>query len=153
MVRDSRPANSSPRTASRWIPRATSMSEKSASPTGRRAFPIPRCRQWFAVCRSWKGCNASFRLEVGRLDDRPPAFRLGFLERTQRFRRLLRKRRDLYAKLLEALFHRGIGEGLHHGGIELGDDVLRRTLRYPKSIPERSEEAGQARLVRRRNIR
>ena len=40
-----RPANSSRRTASRWIRRATSMSAKSASPTGRPAFRIRRCRR------------------------------------------------------------------------------------------------------------
>ena len=40
-----RPANSSRRTASRWIRRATSISAKSASPTGRPAFRIRRCRR------------------------------------------------------------------------------------------------------------
>src|SRR5439155_25664410 len=97
--------------------------------------------------------SASFRLEVGRLDDRPTAFGLGFLERTQRFRRLLRERRDLDAKLLEALFHRGIGEGLHRRRIQPGNDLLRRILGYPKSVPERSKEVGQTRLVRGCNIR
>ena len=42
-----RPANSSRRTASRWIRRATSISAKSASPTGRPAFRIRRCRRRF----------------------------------------------------------------------------------------------------------
>jgi hypothetical protein len=36
--------------------------------------------------------QALLPLEVGGLDDRPPAFRLGLLERTQGFRRLLRQR-------------------------------------------------------------
>ena len=44
-ARASRPANSSPPTASRWIRKATSMSAKSASPTGRPAFRTPRCRR------------------------------------------------------------------------------------------------------------
>ena len=42
-----RPANSSRPTASRWIPGATSISAKSASPTGRPAFRIRRCRRRF----------------------------------------------------------------------------------------------------------
>ena len=56
-ARASRPANSWRRTASRWIPRATSMSAKSASPTGRPAFRTRRCRRrsaWCAACRSWR---------------------------------------------------------------------------------------------------
>ena len=40
-----RPANSSRRTASRSTPRATSMSARSASPTGRPAFRTRRCRR------------------------------------------------------------------------------------------------------------
>src|SRR6266566_4239433 len=58
----SRPANSSRRTASRWIRRATSMSAKSASPTGRPAFRKRRCRPssaWCAACRSWKEFKAA----------------------------------------------------------------------------------------------
>ena len=47
----SRPANSWRRTASRWIPRATSMSAKSASPTGRPAFRTRRCRRRSAATR------------------------------------------------------------------------------------------------------
>src|SRR5260370_24786 len=148
----SRPANSWHRTASRWIQRATSMSAKSALSNGRTTFRIRRCRRWFAACRSWKGCNASFRLEAGRLDDRPPPFRFGFLESTQGFGRLLGERRDLDAEFLEALLHRGIGEDLDHGGIQFRDDILRRISGCPKSVPERSKEAGQPRLVRGRNI-
>src|SRR5258706_3355731 len=58
----SRPANSWRRTASRWIRRATSMSAKSALPTGRPAFRICLFRPWFAVCRNWRrssGCSKS----------------------------------------------------------------------------------------------
>ena len=40
MAPASRPANSSRRTASRWIPGATSMWAKSALPTGKQVFPI-----------------------------------------------------------------------------------------------------------------
>ena len=46
------------RTASRWIPEATSRSAKSATPTGRPVFRTHRCRQWFAACRS---CSAASR--------------------------------------------------------------------------------------------
>jgi hypothetical protein len=42
-----RPENSWHRTVSRWIRKATSISAKSASPTGRPAFRIRRCRRSF----------------------------------------------------------------------------------------------------------
>src|SRR5216684_2671939 len=37
--------------------------------------------------------DSSFRLDVGCLDDRPPSFRFGLLERAQGFGRLLRERK------------------------------------------------------------
>ena len=43
-----------PARASRSIPRATSISARSASPTGRRASPTRRCRRSCAACRSWR---------------------------------------------------------------------------------------------------
>src|SRR5580693_7009832 len=63
MGRASRPANSWPPMGSRWIPKATSMSARSASPTGRPVFPIRRCRNKFApaaACRSWRKSSALF---------------------------------------------------------------------------------------------
>ena len=59
-----RPASSSRRTASRWIRRATSTSARSASPTGRPAFRIRRCRRRFgspAACRSSKNSSTYFK--------------------------------------------------------------------------------------------
>ena len=76
----SRPANSWRRTASRWIPRATSISAKSASPTGRPAFRIRRCRRrsaWCAACRSWRrwsepDLGASNNMPVAEFDPIAP---------------------------------------------------------------------------------
>ena len=48
------PASSSPRTAWRSTPRATSTSARSPTPTGPRAFPTSRCRVRCARCRSWR---------------------------------------------------------------------------------------------------
>src|SRR6266513_3659721 len=90
--------------------------------------------------------DSSFGLDVGCLDDRPPSFRFGFLERTQGFGRLLRERRDLDTEFIEALAHRWISKNLHHRRIQLGDDILWRVLGNPKSIPERGKEAAKARL-------
>src|SRR3954469_22274976 len=61
-----RSANSSPRTVSRSTPQATSTSARSASPTGRRAFPTRRCPPSCAVSRSWRrwlteACSARSR--------------------------------------------------------------------------------------------
>ena len=61
MGRASRPASSWHPMGSRWIPKATSMSARSASPTGRPAFRIRRCRKRFApaaACRSWRRVRA-----------------------------------------------------------------------------------------------
>src|SRR3954467_15370691 len=55
-----------------------------------------------------------FRFDVGGLDDRPPLFDLGLLERGERLGRLLRARRDVEAKLGEARLQLGIGERLDH---------------------------------------
>ena len=46
------------------------MSAKSASPTGRPAFRIPRCRRrlaWYAACRSWRGFETVTATELPRL--------------------------------------------------------------------------------------
>ena len=42
---------------------------------------------------------------------------------------------------------------LEHRRVQSRDDVLRRVLRRPQSVPERGEEAGQSRLVGGGNIR
>src|SRR5882762_775311 len=58
-----RPENFWRPTVWRWIRRATSMSAKSASPIGKRAFRARRCRKRYAApvaCRSWNGCAYSF---------------------------------------------------------------------------------------------
>src|SRR5712691_11221795 len=112
--------------------------------------PISRC---YPRASLPKNPDSSFRLDIGCLDDRPPSFRFGLLERAQGFGRLLRERRDLDTEFIESLAHHWIRKNLHHRRVQLGDDILRRILRHPESIPERGKEAAKARLVRRRNIR
>src|SRR2546428_2939433 len=75
--------------------------------------------------------SVSFRLNVRRLDDRPPLLDLGLVEGAERFRRLLLGRENLLTKLGEPRPYRRIGQGLHHRGIELGDDVPGRVLGHP----------------------
>src|ERR1700730_310156 len=82
----------------------------------------------------------SLRPDVRRLDDRPPAFALGLLQIAQGFGRLLIDRRDLNAEFRKTLPHQRIEQHLRHGSVELGDDVLRRALRHPEPVPERSKE-------------
>ena len=48
--------------------------------------------------------------------------------------------------------HRRIGQGLHHRGVELGDDVLRRALGHPQPVPDRHVQARHAGLVDRRDV-
>jgi hypothetical protein len=80
------------------------------------------------------------RLDVGRLDDRPPFLDLGLVTGAKRFRRLLFARRDFLAHVGESLANGGIGKGIDDGGIELGDNVLGRPLGNPEPVPERKIE-------------
>src|SRR5678815_5078848 len=73
--------------------------------------------------------------DAGGLDDRPPFFDLGLLEGGQSFRRLLCARRDVEAQFGKPLLDRGIGQRLHRRGVELRDNVLRRTLWRPEAEP------------------
>src|SRR3954470_24971570 len=100
---------------------------------------------------TWRA-PALLHLDIRRFDDRTPALGFRFLKHAQRFRRLLLQRCDLDAEFLKALLDRWRGQHLYHGGVEFRDDLLRRVLRHPEPIPERHEEAGQARLVSGWNV-
>src|SRR5215472_10118930 len=108
------------------------MSVKSASPTGRPAFRMPKCRTKYArraACRSW---SASLQLDIRGLNDRPPAIRLGFLVGAKCLRCLQVKRGDLDAELVEALPSLRIEHDLCHRRVELGGDCPGRALRHPQ---------------------
>src|SRR5262245_65073613 len=62
------------------------------------------------------GASASFRLDVSRLDDRPPLLDLGLVKSAERLRRLLLARRDHVAELGEPLPYRRIRQGIDHRG-------------------------------------
>src|SRR6476659_6087624 len=80
---------------------------------------------------------ASLRLDAGRLDDRPPLLNFCFVVRGKRLRGLLAPRPDSLTHVGESLLHRRIGERLDERGVELCDHLPGRSLRGPKSVPER----------------
>src|SRR5262249_61337582 len=79
----------------------------------------------------------SFRLDVRRLDDRPPLLDLGLLLGGERRWRLLLARQESLAQVGEPLAYRRIGQGLHKGDMKAGDDMLRCGCACPKPVPER----------------
>src|SRR5262249_2437857 len=83
-----------------------------------------------SLAMTWIG-PCLIHLDARCLDDRPPAVGLRLLERAQRLRRLLCERRNLDSELLKPLLHRRRGQHLHHGRVQLLDDLLRRVLRHP----------------------
>src|SRR5437016_6535882 len=93
-----------------------------------------------------------FRLDICRLDDRPPFFDFGFVESTERLGILLVARGDVLAEVGEALAHAGIGQGIDDRRIELADDVLARRLRHPEPVPDRGIESRQSGLIDGRNL-
>jgi hypothetical protein len=76
-----------------------------------------------------------------RLDDRPPPLDLGLVVGSQRLQSWLLAWWNLLAEISKAPAHRGSRQGIHGRGIELADDVLRRSLGYPKPVPDRDVES------------
>src|SRR5262249_34116806 len=68
----------------------------------------------------------SFRLDVRRLDDRPPFLDLGLLISPQRLRRLPLARRDFEPLFGEGFMYGWIAQRVQGRRVELADDVLRR---------------------------
>src|ERR1700744_2299539 len=75
--------------------------------------------------------EALFRLDAGRLDDRPPAGGLGLLVLAERFRRLLVECGYLNAEIVKMLARFWIGQPPDHGGVQFRNNVLRRALGRP----------------------
>ena len=96
--------------------------------------------------------RAQLHLDIGGLDHRPPFLHLGLLMGGEHLRRLLGARRHFEPDIGEALAHRRIGQRLDHRGVELGDNILRRSLRHPERRPQFDVEAGQAGFIHRRNV-
>src|SRR6185369_16770624 len=67
-------------------------------------------------------------LDLGSLDQRPPFRDFGLLVRVERLRVLPLGWEDVLSDHGELGLHRGVGERLDHGGIQLGHDGLRRAL-------------------------
>src|SRR5215468_10532277 len=92
------------------------------------------------------------RLDIRRLDDRPPLSDLGGLQRSQCLGRELVGREQLLAKLTQPLAHGRIGERAPRGGVELQDHVARRAFRRPQAAPVRDVESREARFVDGRDV-
>src|ERR1700744_1685501 len=75
--------------------------------------------------------GALFRLDAGRLDDRPPAGGLGLLILAERFRRLLVEWGYLNAEIVKMLARFWIGQHPDHGGVQFRNNVLRHALGRP----------------------
>src|SRR5712691_9769105 len=70
--------------------------------------PAPTCPHRRHEREIWNIAPAiagSLRLDVSRLDDRPPFLDLGFVEDGERFRRLLLTGRDFLTEISEPLAH------------------------------------------------
>src|SRR5215218_11338581 len=83
------------------------------------------------------------RFDAGAPDQRPPFFNLGLLKSAERLGRLLLARRDLLAKVGEALAHRRVSERIHGGRRELMNDFWRRAARHPQAVPGGDVDAGR----------
>src|ERR1044071_6276225 len=86
-------------------------------------------------------------LDAGGLDDRPPLVHFGLVELSEVLRRELLARRQLVALVGKPLADRLVAQRADHGSVELGDRVLRRTLRRPHALPGIDLDAGNARLL------
>src|SRR5262249_33923660 len=79
--------------------------------------------------------TVSFRLDVGRLDNRPPLLDLGTLKRRKLFRRLLFARRDVQSEIGEPTDDGRVRERADRRSIELGENVLRHGLGPEQPVP------------------
>src|SRR5260370_15710558 len=94
----------------------------------------------------------SLRLDVGRLDYRPPFLDLRLLLGGERPWRLLLARPSPFADFSKASAHCGVGQSFDQRSIELGDDILGRALRSPQAVPERVVQPRHARLIKCRRL-
>jgi hypothetical protein len=85
----------------------------------------------------------SLRLDAGGLDDRPPLLDVGFLQGAECLGRKFFARRNFHSLRADALARDRLRQGIHDRGIELGYDVLRRSLRGERRKPNRKMEARQ----------
>src|SRR5512144_1034 len=80
-----------------------------------------------------KASDSFRRLDVSRLDDRPPLLDLGLVKSGQRLRRLFLARRDHVTEFREPLPHGWIGQRLDDGAIEPVNDLLGRAFGSPQT--------------------
>src|SRR5262245_56032728 len=83
----------------------------------------------------------SLRLDAGSVDDRPPFLDFGLVQGAERFGCLLIARKDFLRKISKARTHVWICQRVDDRGVEIADNLLRRTLRHPHSMPDVKIEA------------
>src|SRR5262249_39989704 len=91
--------------------------------------------------------DALFRLDVRRLDDRPPLLDFGLVKGAERLWRLLLAGKNLVPQIGKPGAHGGIRKCLNDRSIELGDYVGGRALGRPQTMPKRRIERGSSRFV------
>src|SRR5262245_52896186 len=106
-----------------------------ACPLCHQQRPESRCGESDAMCHKQKSAGHSLRLDVCRLDDRPPFLDLGLLISSECLRCLFVARKNLHAYFSNPPAHGRMGQRMYGGGIELADDILWGALRRPKSVP------------------
>src|SRR5215813_1372210 len=79
----------------------------------------------------------SLDLYVRRFENFLPARVLLLVEGSEGVRRHLLGRRDVLAEILHAMADVRVLEGGDRGGIQPGDDLVRRALGRPQTVPDR----------------
>src|SRR5258708_35150804 len=90
--------------------------------------------------------RALLRLDIRRLDDRPPFLDFGLVKGEQRFGGELVAGENVLGDIGEALADDRVGERIHDGLVELGGDVFRRGPGDPECVPGRGIKSPRPRL-------
>src|SRR5262249_25061925 len=83
---------------------------------------------------------SSLRLDVCRLNDRPPLLNLGPVKDSQRLWALLLAREQFLSQISKPLLHCRIGQCFENSGVQPRNDVLRSVLGCPDCMPDRDME-------------
>jgi hypothetical protein len=84
--------------------------------------------------------TASLYLNPELLDDRPPFLGISFLERTQCLGCLSLPRENLRTYFGKPRLYRRLGKSFYDRGVELADDILRRSFGSEETAPLRMRE-------------
>src|SRR5262245_43828559 len=110
--------------------------------------PLAKSWSWVVMARD----STSLRLEVHRLDNRPPLFNFALLEGSESCRGLLSECGNLLAQVGQPLLHSFVGQCITNRRIALGGDIMRRTSGRPRAGPTSDVESRQSCLVHRGDV-